>query len=213
MVSWKNHGRFKTKAVKSIDHTPTDTTNTSTTITTTDNTLSTTDATEPNQQPDSTTGMSIDTPEPSTLAPLPPTISLSRPFNPPQPTLLPALAANSTPTLTPILLPSATPASRPLNGRQWRNPTQPPHRSLTTAHSKAWGRRQAERQQRVALRAKVGEMEKLAVEVRVEEKRKREQRAKVKAENEKKNRIVQVIKDSSKIKRMSRAQLKLIEKA
>ena len=56
-------------------------------------------------------------------------------------------------------------------------------------------------------------MEKMAREVRVEERRKREQRAKMKVENEKKNRVVQVIKDSAKIKRMSRAQLKMIEKA
>lgn len=63
------------------------------------------------------------------------------------------------------------------------------------------------------MRVKASELEAVAREVRLGEKRKREQRTKMKLENEKKNRMVQVIKNSAKIKRMSRAQLKLIEKA
>ena len=177
-------------------------------------------------QPDDPTRMSVDidttsaSSNPSSsspLAPLSPTISLSRPFHPAQAGLLPALASTSASTLTPITLPSAVPASRPLNGRTWRNLTQQPTRSLTHTHhpnnTKAWATHQSTRQHRLLLRVKATEMEELAKGVRLEERRKREQRSKMKVENEKKNRIVQVIKDSSKIKRMSRAQLKLIEKA
>ena len=159
--------------------------------------------------------MLVDTAEP-TPAPLPPTISLSRPFHFPQPSLLPPLASSSAPALTPITLPAAVPASLPLSGRTCRNPAQQqPTRSLAHSHHshKGWTARQAERRQKAAVRVKASALAEVAKGLRLAEKRKREQRAAVKAENEKKNRIVQVIKDSSKIKRMSRAQLKLIEKA
>ena len=145
----------------------------------------------------------------------PPTIILSRPFHPLDDSLLPPLAAASASSLTAITRPAAIPASRPLNGRSWRHPNQPPTRSLTRAHAhnKTWARHQSERQQRVQLKLKASELEAVAKVVRMEEKRKREQRAKVKADNEKKGRVVQIIKDTAKIKRMSRAQLKQIEKA
>ena len=200
----KNKGRFKTKVISSVH--PASSTAAADAV----------PASAPTSSPPEEMDVDLTAvPSPaSSLEPSPPPVVLSRPFH--VPTFFhPPLGASGLPSLTAVVLPSARPSSLPVNGRVNRLVQTRPHAHLSRAHAlrQSFAEKQRRRESVALVKAKAKEVAAESLRLRLEEKRKREQRGKVKAENEKKNRVVQVIKNTAKIKRMSRAQLKQIEKA
>eukprot|EP00164_Ancoracysta_twista_P006688 GFYU01009360.1.p2 GENE.GFYU01009360.1~~GFYU01009360.1.p2 ORF type:complete len:128 (+),score=48.79 GFYU01009360.1:129-512(+) len=124
-------------------------------------------------------------------------------------------AANDSTSSLPdgVLPPSQRPKGRPVSGRVWKQPAK--RASATRTMSKH--RPSLKEKQELVLKMKgIKEKEKALREETIEKKRARrkylEEKKKKKEENELKSSQVQVIKNTAKIKKMSKKQLRMLQK-
>jgi rRNA-processing protein CGR1 len=143
-------------------------------------------------------------PSKSTTPSAPPSVSLSR----------------STPRSSSSSVLTSPPRSVPLSGHVWRVHSSPSSRSSSVGKSphiglkpKSLAAKQNLRRTRELMKEKERALIDQARQAREEEKRKAEQKAKQKEENEKKSQVVQTIKETSKIKKMTPKQFKMLRKA
>ncbi|XP_064620766.1 coiled-coil domain-containing protein 86-like [Lineus longissimus] len=106
------------------------------------------------------------------------------------------------------------PRGRPKSGRVWKTPRTGRYSEIMKVKPlrSSWKRKEEERKEKKAMKLYEKELQDARQET-LEKKRKRaEEKKKRKLENEKKSEVVQTIKDTRKIKKMKRKQLRMIQK-
>ncbi|CAH3111042.1 unnamed protein product [Porites lobata] len=108
--------------------------------------------------------------------------------------------------------PKTIPKGRPKSGRVWKSEKKRKSAVIGVhpLHT-SWGRKQQVRMQQKLMKVYEKELKEEAKKQKEEKRRKIEERKKRREENEKKSQVVQVIKDTAKIKRMKKKQLRKIE--
>ncbi|CEO94603.1 Coiled-coil domain-containing protein 86 [Plasmodiophora brassicae] len=105
------------------------------------------------------------------------------------------------------------PRSRPVNGRVWKTIQKSRHSStMRTGAAGSFAKRLQEREKLQAARIQQQALIEEIKATKAEERRRRAQKRATKEANEKKSQVVQVISDTSKLKKLTKKQLKMIRK-
>ncbi|XP_065054214.1 coiled-coil domain-containing protein 86-like [Rhopilema esculentum] len=102
---------------------------------------------------------------------------------------------------------------KPKSGRLWKSEKKRKCEMINVkALHSTWAKRQKKRAEESSIRAFEKELKDAAIQAKEEKRKKMEERKKRREENIKKAEIVQEIKNTSKLKRLKKKQLRLIEK-